>query len=264
MKLNFIHNKNFIKIATGLIVVIVIALIGLNFGSLIEGYSPSKKTLCYNIHDCATCVNHTEYQTENPTQCLWNSEQQKCGDMPGLGWSRTCGSTPTPSGNCATAKNRLDCISSGCSWNGNQCVPNVNPTPGPGPGPGPDKCVSHNTCATCTTDVVNQCKWSKTKGCAGPAMSNQYPLDFSKMCKDPIPPSQEKCAKHMICSNCVKDGCLWSKENGECGSPDDPNVSSDSTYTKKCSSVDPNMPDNWDPSSNMGYYELQTPVYVKL
>jgi hypothetical protein len=259
MKLNFIHNKNFIKIAIGLIVVIIIALIGFNFGSIMEGYSPSPKTLCYNIHDCATCVNHMEYQTENPTQCLWNKEQQKCGDMPGIGWSRTCGSTP--SGNCATSKNKLDCISSGCSWNGNQCVPNINPTPGPVV---TDKCTSHSTCATCTTDVENQCKWSKTKGCAGPAMSNQYPLDFSKMCKDPIAPSQEKCAKHMICSNCVKDGCLWSKENGECGSPDDPNVSSDTTYTKKCSSVDPNVPDDWDPSNNMGYYELQTPVYVKL
>jgi hypothetical protein len=261
MKLNFIHNKNFIKIAIGLIVVIIIALIGFNFGSIIEGYSPSPKTLCYNIHDCATCVNHMEYQTENPTQCLWNNEQQKCGDMPGPGWSRFCGATPTPtpSTKCSNVKTKTGCNSTdGCTWNGNQCVPNINPIPGF------DKCTSHSTCATCTTDVENQCKWSKTKGCAGPAMSNQYPLDFSKMCKDPIAPSQEKCAKHMICSNCVKDGCLWSKENGACGSPDDPSVNSDTTYTKKCSSVDPNMPDDWDPSSNMGYYELQTPVYVKL
>ena len=262
MKLNFIHNKKFINIAIGLIVVIIIALIGINFGSIIEGYSPSPNTLCYNIHDCATCVNHMEYQTENPTQCLWNKEQQKCGDMPGLGWSQSCGATPTPSTKCSNSKTKIGCNSTdGCTWNGNQCIPNINPIPGF------DKCTSHSTCATCVTDIGNKCKWSKTKGCAGPAMSNQYPLEFSIMCKDPISPSQEKCAKHMICSNCVKDGCLWSKENGACGSPDDPSVNSDTTYSKKCSSIDPNVPDvpdDWDPGSNMGYYELQTPVYIKL
>ena len=209
---NFIHNKNFIKIAIGLIVVIAIALIGFNFDSLIEGYQPGPNTLCYNIHDCATCVNHKEYQSEFPTQCLWNREQQKCGDMPGEGWSRSCSGptpTPNPSNTCPSKNNRFGCLlEDGCVWDNGKCrIDNQ---------PGFDKCAGNDHCIPC---VMSGCYFSKMGGC----VKTKLDASYSRMCKDIIAPSQEKCQIHNNCKMCVQDGCLWGGTAGytpNCISPD--------------------------------------------
>lgn len=214
MNFNFIYNKNFIKIAIGLIVVIAIALIGFNFGTVVEGLTTSNPpyyTQCTELNNtsCSSCINAGIVDVGYGV-CYWNGSTKKCSAFDGDGYSKNCNDpTPGPSDTCPAKNNRFGCLlEDGCAWDNGKCRIDNQPDF--------DKCAGNDHCIPCT---MSGCYFSKMGGCAKTKLDASY----SRMCKDIIAPSQEKCQIHNNCKMCVQDGCLWGGTAGytpNCISPD--------------------------------------------
>lgn len=225
MNFNFIHNKNFIKIAIGLIIVIVVVSIGFDFGSLTEGFNtygkqPSKIP-CPDYSDCKKCTSYYWPTVDGPMMCEWDPKGKRCqtgelnSSQPDPGWILNCDDSPTPSPTpnpsttCPSKNNRFGCLlEDGCVWDNGKCrIDNQ---------PGFDKCAGNDHCIPCT---MSGCYFSKMGGCS----KTKIDASYSRMCKDIVAPSQEKCQIHNNCKMCVQDGCLWGGTAGytpNCISPD--------------------------------------------
>ena len=236
MNFNFIHNKKFIKIAVGLIAVIIVVSVGFNFGSIKEGLTNNNYTSCDDINsltnpadrNCEKCLS-----AKPPAgRCYWNpnaAPTSRCSGFKDSGYYDTCnglnpGPSPTPdSGTCAKNTHRIGCLlSSGCAWDNGQCrIDNQ---------PGFDKCAGNTNCIPC---VMGGCYWSNKSGgsCAKTPLDNSY----SRLCKNIMPPvNDEKCGIYSNCKPCVQNGCMW---GGDSDKPNciNPNSTTDQTgYSKQC------------------------------
>ena len=237
MKFNFIRNKKFIQIAIGLLVVIIVALIGFNFGPVIEGFNNTmgklpSKIPCPSYSDCKSCTSYYWPTEDGPMMCEWDPKGKKCqtgeinSSQPDPGWVLNCSDTPGPtpgpdSNTCSTKGNRIGCLlSEDCVWDNGKCRIDDQP--------GFDKCAGNNHCIPC---IMSGCYWSKIGGCA----KSKVDASYSRVCKDLIAPDQEKCAKHTGCKMCVQDGCLWGGTPGYTPNCISPNTEhSETDYSRNC------------------------------
>jgi hypothetical protein len=227
MNFNFIHNKKFIKIAIGLIAVIIVVSVGFNFATIKEGLTNNNYTSCDVINSLTNpadrnCKNCLSAKPPGGT-CYWNPNApstSRCSAFDDPGYSKNCND---PSSTCSSKVHRIGCLlSSGCAWDNGQCrIDNQ---------PGFDKCAGNTNCIPC---VLSGCYWSNKSGgsCAKTELDNSY----SRFCKNILPPvNDNKCSLYSNCKPCVQNGCMW---GGDSDNPNcvNPNSMTDQTgYSKQC------------------------------